>query len=119
MPHGPTLPELLALDSAGLALDDLARTRDWAELDDRVARLRALLHDVGLRPGDHLAMVIGNRVELVELVLAALTAGLWLTPVNWHAKRDEIAYVLADSGARVVFADPEHVAVAQDGAGCR
>jgi long-chain acyl-CoA synthetase len=102
-----------------LAVDDLTRSRDWAELDDRVARLRGLFADLGLNPGDHAAMVMGNRVEFVELVLAALTSGVWLTPVNWHAHPDEISYVLADSGASVVFVDPGHLAVTGDAAADR
>jgi long-chain acyl-CoA synthetase len=91
-----------------LAVDDLTRSRSWSALDDRVARLRGVLADLGLRPGDHLAMVMGNRVEFIELVLAALTSGVWLTPVNWHARREEIEYVLDDAGASVVFVDPVH-----------
>jgi long-chain acyl-CoA synthetase len=102
-----------------LAVDDLTRSRSWSELDDRVARLRGVLADLGLRPGDHLAMVMGNRVEFVELVLAALTSGVWLTPVNWHARPDEITYVLDDAGAAVVFADPAHLPATREAAGDR
>jgi long-chain acyl-CoA synthetase len=119
VPTPSTLHELIGVDGARLALDDLARTRSWSELDDRVARWRGLFGELGLHPGDHLAMVMGNRVEFVELVLAALTAGVWLTPVNWHAKQDEIAYVLDDSGASVVFADPEFAASVRAAAGKR
>ena len=118
MPALPsTLPALLGLDPDALAVDDLTRTRRWSDLDDRVARLRALFDQVGLQTGDHIAMVMGNRVEFVELVLAALTAGMWLTPVNWHATGEEIAYVLDDSDAAVVFADPSFVDGARTAAG--
>jgi long-chain acyl-CoA synthetase len=41
-------------------------------------------------------------------VLAAIHAGVWMTPVNWHLTADEVAYVVRDSGARVLFTDPEH-----------
>lgn len=119
MPDPPTLPALIGLDPDALALDDLTRTRTWSELDDRVARWRGLFASFGIAPGDHVAMVMGNRVELVELVLAALTAGVWMTPVNWHAKRDEIAYVLDDADATLVLADPQFAETAYAAAGAR
>ena len=102
---------LLSLDPEALAIDDLTRAFSWAELDHRVARLRGLFEALGLGPGSHAAMLMGNRAEFVELVLAALSSGVWLTPVSAHATADEIAYVLRDSGASVVFVDPEFAAV--------
>jgi long-chain acyl-CoA synthetase len=101
-----------------IALDDLSRQRTWRELDERVRRLARLLRDdLGLRPGDHAALLMGNRLEAVELVFAAIQAGVWLTPVNHHLTGEEVAYILADSGARVVFADPEHEMTARGAAG--
>ena len=40
---------------------------------------------------------------------AALRAGLRLVPVNWHLAADDVAYVVADSGARVLFAESSFV----------
>ncbi len=100
--------------SDALALDDGTRRRSRAELADRVVRWARLLREgLGLAPGDHAALLIGNRAEAVEGVLAAIHAGVWLTPINWHLTEAEIAYVLRDSGARVLFTDPEHEAVAR------
>jgi long-chain acyl-CoA synthetase len=92
-----------------IALDDLERRRTWRELDDRVRRMaRWLREDCGLAPGDHAALLMGNRVEGVELVVGAMLAGVWLTPVNHHLTIEEIAYILEDSRSRVVFGDPAH-----------
>ena len=57
---------------------------------------------------------MGNRVECIELMLAGIYAGVWLTPINWHLTRDEIAYVIADSGARVLFADAAYAKLARE-----
>jgi long-chain acyl-CoA synthetase len=95
--------------SADVALDDGTRRRSSAELADRVARWARLLREgLGLEPGEHAALLIGNRAEAVEAVLAAIHAGVWMTPVNWHLTAEEVAYVVRDSGARVLFTDPEH-----------
>jgi len=98
----------------GLALDDLTRRRTWAELADRCTRIAHLLRDVlGLRANDHAAMLMGNRVEGVELTLGAILAGVWFTPINHHLQAAEIAYIIEDSGAQVVFVDAEHEAAAR------
>ena len=100
-------------DPNGLALDDGERTRSWAELEERVHRLTRLLRDdLGLAPGDHAALLMGNRLEVIELIVAAIASGIWLTPVNRHLARDELAYVMSDSGAKIVFSDDEHAAAA-------
>jgi long-chain acyl-CoA synthetase len=96
-------------EAASLALDDGTHQRSWETLDLRVRRLvRWLRDDLGLAADAHIASLVGNRAEAVECVLGALCAGLWITPVNHHLRADEIAHVLADSGARAVLADRAH-----------
>jgi long-chain acyl-CoA synthetase len=78
------------------------------------------LRAIGLQPGDTVAAVLPNGPELIELFLAALQAGWYLTPVNHHFTADEIGYILADSGARAVvvseaFAEAGHDAAERAG----
>jgi len=95
-------------DPDGLALDDLERRRSWAELEDRVTRMaNGLRDDFGLGPEDHAALLIHNRAEALEGIVGGIAAGVWVTPINWHLTEEEIAYVVRDSNARVVFADAE------------
>ena len=97
-----------------LAVDDGTRTRTFAELLDRSHRLAAFLRDeVGLAPGGHVSLLMGNRVEVVECLLGAVLAGQWITPINWHLAEEEIAYVVADSGTRVVLTDERHAEMAR------
>ena len=49
-----------------------------------------------------------NTAELFPVAWAAQRSGLYYTPVNWHLKGEEIAYVIADSGAKLLFADAEN-----------
>jgi len=97
-----------------LALDDGTCTRTWGELDLRVRRLaRFLQKELGIPPGGHAATLTHNRVECIELMHAAIQAGIWLTPINWHLLEPEIAHVVQDSGAEVVFADSAHAELAR------
>lgn len=91
------------------AIDDGVRRRSFAGYADRIVRSAHVLRDeFGCRPDDHIALLAGNRVECAELTLAAWLAGVWVTPVNRHCTSDEIAWITADCGARVVFADDTH-----------
>ena len=89
-----------------LAVDDGETQRSWRELLDRSLRFAHFLNeDAGLAPGSHVATLMRNRTEVVELLLGSVFAGQWLTPINWHLSEDEIAYVVSDSGARVIVTD--------------
>ena len=96
-----------------LAVDDLTRTRNFGELVDRAWRVASLLRDEWqLEPGQHAAMLMGNRVEFVELMFGALFAGVNLAPINWHLTSEEIRYILDDTQARAFFVDPALTAAA-------
>ena len=98
----------------GLAVDDGTRTRTYAELVDRARRFAHFLsHDAGLAPGSHLALLMGNRVEGIELLLGGILAGLWVTPINWHLAEEEVDYVVGDSGARILVTDDRFAATAR------
>lgn len=110
------MAELLATMVAdrgdAIALVDETGERTWAELDDRVNRLVSALRARGLGVGDTIAVLSGNRRELVEVFLAAMHGGWVVVPVNWHWTSDELAYVLGDCGARALLVDDRFVDIA-------
>ncbi|WP_432093192.1 acyl-CoA synthetase [Streptomyces sp. bgisy100] len=79
---------------------------EWtaAELHAAANRLVHGLRAAGLRRGDAFAAVLPNGPELLTAFLAASQAGLYLVPVNHHLVGPEIAWIVADSGARVLIA---------------
>ena len=98
-----------------VALSDGTRVLNWAELNDRIARLTNWLRDTnGLALGldDHIALLMHNRIEAVEGIIAGIAAGTWVTPINWHLTPEEIAYVLGDSGAKLILVDEAHEEIA-------
>ena len=75
------------------------------------------LREIGLQPGDAVAMLLPNRVEVFELYLAVLQAGFYLVPINWHLVGPEIAYIVADCEAKAFVADArfaDHAVAAAD-----
>ena len=74
----------------------------YRELDERSTRLAQHLYSLGLRKGDHFAMVLENNMRCFELAWAAFRSGLLLTAVNRFVTADEAAHIVADSDAKVV-----------------
>src|SRR4051794_3605974 len=71
-------------------------TRSFAELNAGANRLVRALRTRGLREGDAVALICGNRAEFVETVMACMRAGFRLTPINWHLTSDEASYIVGD-----------------------
>lgn len=86
------------------ALTAGATARSFLQLHQNANRLADALRQHGLRPGDGLALLCGNRVEFVEVLLAALRSGLRLTPMQSQLTADEVRYIVQDSGARLLIA---------------
>jgi long-chain acyl-CoA synthetase len=81
----------------------------WGAFASRTAGAAgALQHDLGLAPGDRVAILMRNRPEYLEALFAIWHAGLVAVPVNARLHRDEVAYILEDSGAAVVVTDEDH-----------
>jgi long-chain acyl-CoA synthetase len=92
-------------DPAWIAVVDPDGTEHAAgDLLARVNRLTHALRAQGLKPGDGIASLLPNGSASVEVCLAALQAGWYLTPINWHFTAPEAAYIAADCGAKAFFA---------------
>ena len=75
--------------------------------EQRQLRSAAALHNAGVRDGDVVALLLRNCPEAIELMLAVRHLGAQWCPVNWHFKTDEVQYILANSGAKVLIADAD------------
>ncbi|KAA1416952.1 acyl-CoA synthetase [Nocardioides humilatus] len=103
----PGTTAALEPDKPAVIMSGSGRSLTYGELEDRSARLARALHDLGLRTGDVVALITDNTPEALEVYWAALRSGLYLTTVNHHLTPGEAAYIVNDSGARVVIASAE------------
>jgi len=78
------------------------RRLTYAEADARASRLAHHLADVGIGPGDHLALYLYNGTEYLEAMLAAFKLRAVPINVNYRYGEDELRYLLDDSDARAV-----------------
>jgi long-chain acyl-CoA synthetase len=97
-----------------LALADEQRSFTWAQANERVNRLIHGLRGLDVQIGDAVAILSNNRVEFLEVNAAVSHAGWVLVPVNWHLVAEEIAYILSDSKARVLFTEDSLLDAASD-----
>ncbi|MCL3818243.1 AMP-dependent synthetase/ligase [Aeromicrobium wangtongii] len=83
----------------------------WSETGDRVSRLAAGLISLGIQPEERVAISSNTRLEWILADLAINAAGAATTTVYPTTMADDVAYILADSDSRIVFAeDDEQVA---------
>ena len=85
---------------------DLGSSLRFDDLDARANRAAQWLVSLGLEAGDGIALMLDNRPEFLELAFACRRAGLYYTPLSIHLRPHEVAYVLADSGAKLLVASP-------------
>jgi long-chain acyl-CoA synthetase len=79
------------------------RSRTHAEALRRATRIAAGLTELGVKPGDRVAVVLRNDIEFLEVSIGIGQLGAIPVPVNWHWKGNELGYLLADSGATAAF----------------
>ena len=77
--HAQSFPDKPAVIMAGSG-----HTVTYGELDERSNRLAQLWWDQGLRPGDHVAILMENNPRYPEVYWAAIRSGLYITTVNRH-----------------------------------
>ncbi|MBF6273844.1 MULTISPECIES: acyl-CoA synthetase [Nocardia] len=88
------------------ALTFEGRAYTYRELDAAVTRAAAHLLGLGLAAGDRVAAYGTNSDAYVIGFLACARAGLVHVPVNYALKGGELSYLVSQSGARAVLADP-------------
>ena len=93
-----------------VAVHDPHGTRTFAQINAAANRIVRLLRGRGLKAGDSVALMCGNRAEFVEVLAATLRGGYRFTPVNWHLTADEVVYIINDCEAKALFAEPRYPA---------
>lgn len=89
------------------ALIDGDRRFGWAEVDDVLNRSANACLDADLGPDHRIAVFAENAAETALAHLGGLLGGASTVPVNFHLTAEETAYILEDSGARILFVGPE------------
>jgi acyl-CoA synthetase (AMP-forming)/AMP-acid ligase II len=114
MAEKTTLPELfgdIGSSQAAIIAPACDAAVSYRDLAVQIERLAAALRGSGLAPGDCVATVLPNGLEILVLFLALTRARLVAAPLNPAYKADELLFFMQDAQARAVIADPSNEAV--------
>lgn len=87
------------------------RSLTWAQLEDEAGRFATGLGHAGVVAGYRVMLVLGNRLEFVTTYVGTLRAQAVAVPVNPRASAEQLAWLMADCGARMVVCDADTVRV--------
>jgi acyl-CoA synthetase (AMP-forming)/AMP-acid ligase II len=95
---------------AATALIDLSRDQPveiiYGRLEEHLDRFAALTKRLGLKPGDRLAMSVGNRFEFIEIMYGAMRAGVVPVPLSTRLGVDTLDYIIRDAGCVAAVVEP-------------
>ena len=97
--HARTSP-----DKPALIMADTGQTVSYRELDDRSNQVAQLIRALGMRSGDHIALMLENHPAYFEICWGAHRAGLIYTAMSTRLTEGEASYIVGDCGAKVVIA---------------
>src|SRR6516162_6150699 len=100
--HARNTPDKIAYQMAASG-----KAITYRELDELSNQGAHLFRSLGLKAGDHIALLMENRLAFMEICWAAQRSGLYYTAISRYLTRDEIAYIVKDCGAKVFITSPK------------
>jgi crotonobetaine/carnitine-CoA ligase len=113
-PAEQTLATLLERQAAALDRKQLITTAAGAgltfrELRDSAATWAGMLASAGIEPGERIAAIAANPIQLVELIAGCAWLGAIAVPLDIGIRGVGLAHALRDSGARALLIETEHL----------
>jgi long-chain acyl-CoA synthetase len=79
----------------------------YRALDVRMDRVAAMLAGLGARTGERIGVLVGNRVEFLEIFFGAMRMGAIPVILNTRLAADTLGAIFADAGCRIAVIDPD------------
>jgi acyl-CoA synthetase (AMP-forming)/AMP-acid ligase II len=100
-------PDVPAFEQEGQAIS-------YAETDMLTRQLIALMQQRGIAKGDRIAWLGKNDMMYFLAYLAAARMGAVMVPIGWRLAPPEIAFILTDTGAKLIIAGAEFIDIAEE-----
>ncbi|NKI18720.1 acyl-CoA synthetase [Spongiibacter sp. KMU-166] len=108
MPHISTTAQT-APNKLAFCIAETGESVSYAELDHASNRIANLFRSLGLQKDDHIALMLENRRELIEIAQAAVRSGIIFTPLSTHLKQEEVRYILENCNAKLFVTSNQFV----------
>jgi len=91
------------------------RSISYFEIMQRIAKVAAGFKALGAGETAPVAMILRNDFALFETAFGAGAIGARIVPINWHLKGEEVGYIIADSGAKLLVCHADLLPQIADG----
>lgn len=91
------------VSSIAAVMSDSGKSLSHADLQHQSIQLANLLRASGLGDGDRVAIIMENRLDWFIAIWGVRRANMYLVPINWHLKLDEVQYVLENCDAKALI----------------
>ncbi len=102
-----TIPATIVPDQKIMVYGDRCQT--YQDVTTRVRRLASALGTLGIAKGDRIAVLDTNSPRYIEAYFATSMVGAVFVPLNYRAKADELEYMIATAGVRVLMVGDRYV----------
>src|SRR3569833_1935374 len=92
-----------------VAFEFEGRRTSFDEFDVKTNRVANALIAMGLKKDERIAYLGKNSDIYIELLMGAMKAGVVMAPVNWRLAGPEVAFIVGDCKAPVLFVGPEFI----------
>ena len=103
-------------DKPAFIMGSTEETVTFGELNAIANQVAQLLRASGIQPGQHIAMMMKNCREFMEIMFGCMRAGVVFTPISTHLKKDETAYIINNCRAQLFIASASLAEVAAEAA---
>ncbi|HRP22005.1 MAG TPA: AMP-binding protein [Alicycliphilus sp.] len=93
--------DVLTIEGAGVRPDEV---RSYRQLWDNGRRMAQVMLDLGIAPGERIALLMANHAEFVEAMVAAAVVGAAVVPIDPRTRGDKLHFLLASSQCAAAFA---------------
>ena len=100
-------------DKPAYIIAETGETVTFKQFDDVSMQASQLFRSLGLKRGDHIALMLENHPALLQICLAAQRAGLYFTAISFRLQEDEVEYIVNDCMAKVFITSRAQQSVAE------
>ena len=100
-------------DKVAYLMADTGEAVSYRQLDDRSNQVAQMLRAMGLKAGDHIAVLLENHLRYFEICWGAQRAGIIYTCISTRLTLGEAAYIVKDCAAKVLVTSMANQALAQ------
>ena len=96
--HGTYQPEKLAICCGGV-------NRQWRDLRENINKVANFFKKIGVEKGDNIALLIGNRPEIIELIFGIVKMGACVVPLSGLLTKEQVTVLVNNSNSKLFIAD--------------